>query len=377
MPRKIIVEQDDGASPVLTESPAADEEQLQELVKENPDLIPIEEFGFAGPLMVVGRETTLPSGSVDLVGITRGGELLVIEFKTGPQNPDFRHALSQLLDYGSDLWGKTYEEFESTVAKRYFTSDRCKVAHLRGKTSLQEAVGTWWPDLSKEESATFRDRLSQRLADGTFEYVIVAQRFTDPVQRTMEYLNTAMKGARFYAVELVRFEAEGLLAYETRTILKPVKGPGTSREQYNEEKFLAGIQDEGYRLALEGLFKICYGLRLRFEWGSAGTSIRVATPSKGEPVSIAWLFPPGRIGWMGLTDLTLGYDVMSAERVLDRQHALDRYIESVSLLPDIEKVDKQGLVGYAIRPGVVVAHQQQIAEILSELVEEIQRESQA
>ena len=36
MPRKIIVERDDGMLPILTESPAADEEQLQELVKENP-----------------------------------------------------------------------------------------------------------------------------------------------------------------------------------------------------------------------------------------------------------------------------------------------------------------------------------------------------
>ena len=37
----------------------------QELVKKIPDLISVEEFGMGGPMMVVGRETSLPSGSVD------------------------------------------------------------------------------------------------------------------------------------------------------------------------------------------------------------------------------------------------------------------------------------------------------------------------
>ena len=73
-------------------------------LKENPDLLPIEEFGFTGPLVVVAEETRLPSGAIDLAGITRGGRLVVVEFKTGPQNADFRDALAQLLDYGSDIW---------------------------------------------------------------------------------------------------------------------------------------------------------------------------------------------------------------------------------------------------------------------------------
>ena len=118
MPRKIIMEIHGGATSILTEALADDEAQLQELVKDNPDLIPIEEFGFEDNLMVVGREARLPSGAVDLVGVTRNGNILVMEFKTGPQNSDFRHALAQLLDYGSDLWELDYEEFEISVAKR-------------------------------------------------------------------------------------------------------------------------------------------------------------------------------------------------------------------------------------------------------------------
>src|SRR5690348_134015 len=115
-----MAQQANGASTLLTEMPAANEAVLQEAMKHNPDLLPIDEFGMTGPLLVVGRETTLQSGYVDLLCLARSGELLIVEFKTGPQNPDFRHALAQLLDYGSDLWRLSYDEFENTVATRYF-----------------------------------------------------------------------------------------------------------------------------------------------------------------------------------------------------------------------------------------------------------------
>jgi hypothetical protein len=73
-----------------------------------------------GPVMVVEREATLASGAADLVALTRRGELLVIEFKMGPRNPDFRRAIAELLDYGSDLWDMSYEQFENAVARPYF-----------------------------------------------------------------------------------------------------------------------------------------------------------------------------------------------------------------------------------------------------------------
>ena len=124
MPRKMVIESSEGKHTLLSETLAENEEQLQEFVKANPDLRPVEEFDMTGPVMVVGRETGLASGAVDLVALARSGDLLVIEFKTGPQNSDFRAALAQLLDYGADLWQMTFEEFEQAVAVRNFASDR-------------------------------------------------------------------------------------------------------------------------------------------------------------------------------------------------------------------------------------------------------------
>lgn len=377
MPRKMIVQTSDG-SPVLVESPASDEAQLQELVKDNPDLLPVEEFGMAGPLMVVGRETTLPSGAVDLVALARSGELLVIEFKTGPQNTDFRQALAQLLDYGSDLWGMSYEDFEQTVAVRYFAGDRYHDQTARRPASLEQATAATWPDLSEEEATRIRDRLSQQLSSGAFHYVLVAQRFTHTIERTMEYLNGVTLNVNFYAVELVHFTGTDLSAFESRTVLKPRSGTDSRRPtSTNESEFLKQVHDEQYRAAVRELFEVCRGLGLRSEWGAVGASIRVSTADRAEPLTIAWLFPPGRVGWLGLTDLTMGFDPASAKSCPSARPALDEYVAAVGRLTDIEQAKPQSLSGYRLSPEVAMSSQHEIAEILAELVRRIREQSHA
>lgn len=87
MARKILLTEA-GTPRLLEEKSATDELQLQELLKDNPTLLPIEDFEVEGPLMVVGRETTLASGSVDLICLASSGDILIVEFKTGP--PELR-----------------------------------------------------------------------------------------------------------------------------------------------------------------------------------------------------------------------------------------------------------------------------------------------
>ena len=370
-----MVRREDGASPLLEEMPAKDEAQLQELIKDNPDLLPIEDFGMAGPLMMVGRETTLPSGAVDLVGVTRGANILVIEFKTGPQNTDFRHALSQLLDYGSDIWGMSYEEFESAVTARYFASDRCRDPRVKGKTSLQDAMHATWPDMSEEDVASLLESLQHRLAAGAFAYVLVAQRFTDTVGTTVQYLNAVTRGPRFYAVGLVHFAGEGISAFESRTVLKPGKrGPIGPGEGTNEREFLGTIQDHEYSSALQELFAACRGLGLRFEWQSVGTSIRVATPDSEQPISLAWVFPPGKSGYRGLTDLTLGFGPSQVSKAPRLRGAFDRYVAKVAVLSGAEPVKAQSLEAYRLPPNVAISLRSQMTETIAELVKEIHQD---
>lgn len=79
MPRRVWVTGVHGEFD-LVEVPAPDEHDLQDVVKRNPQLIPAEDLGLDGDLLVVGRETSLASGSVDLLCLARSGDLLVLQW---------------------------------------------------------------------------------------------------------------------------------------------------------------------------------------------------------------------------------------------------------------------------------------------------------
>ena len=373
MARKMIVEGSDGSRETFEEVLADNEAQLQEFLKDNPDLFPMEELGLSGPLMVVGRETPVTSGYIDLVGLARTGDLLVIEFKTGPQNPDFRHALAQLIDYGSDLWGMSFDEFESDVGARFFSSDRCVDSRLKGKQTLTEAADGIWDGLSEEEAEEFRRRLSQNLASGSFYYVLAAQSFTDHMQQTIEYLNAAMKGARFYGVEVVRFQGADRSAFEARTVIKPLvkSSPRAPQPITNEPTFLDSIGDESYREAVRGLFDLFRARGLRFEWGSIGTSVRLMVPGSTTPVTVAWFFPPGKQGWMSFTDVTLGYDPSSLAITDSVRGILENYVDAARGIPGAT-VERRGRTESChLGASVVVDQYDRLVEVFKDLVNRI------
>ncbi len=373
MPRKIIVRVPGGSSPILQETNQP-EVELQELVKDNPDLLPVEEFGLSGPLLVVGRETTLPSGAVDLVALTPQGDLLIVEFKTGPKNTDFRAVIAQLLDYGSDLWGQTLSQFEQSVAVRYFTGPHCTAPQLRNLKSLAEAANLTWPLMSQQEHEEARYQLESSLQTGRFHYLVVAQRFTASVERTIDYLNATTSTARFYAIELVSFTGDGLTAFEARGLTRPRSDQSQKggTEHISEDALLVAIEDERYRRAIQDFLELSSGLGLKEWWGTAGVSIRLQTPDRPEALSVGWIFPPGRAGWYGLTDVTLGYDPSSAAKVPSIAGALDRYVEAVGRVSGVLQPKSASMASKAwhVPPQVLIAHGNELHEALANLVSE-------
>ena len=254
MPRRIIFEEAKGPQQKLLEVLAENEADLQNFLTNNPDLFPVEEMGLADSIMIVGREAMVPSGYIDLLAIARTGDVLVIEFKTGPGNPDFRHVLAQLFDYGSHLWGMTYGQFEANSA-RFFMSEHCSDPDLRGKSSLVEAAAAKWSGYSEDESSQFQDRLAWNLSAGSFYYVIAAQDFTPEIGQTVEYLNAVMDGPRVFGVGVIKFQGDERTAFEARTVLKPsLKKIRPPRVPANEISFLEMLEDPTYSRVLNLYF---------------------------------------------------------------------------------------------------------------------------
>lgn len=122
----------------------------------------------------------------------------------------------------------TLEDFERPVALRFFSSSHATKTLYEGCKSLDEAISRTWQDdpLGEEELGAFKDQLVADLADGSFTYVVAAQRFTDPMATTARYLNATHRASSFSLVEMVRFaNGSGEEVFEARTVLRP-QAPG-------------------------------------------------------------------------------------------------------------------------------------------------------
>ncbi|MFC5382091.1 hypothetical protein [Aquipuribacter nitratireducens] len=307
MARRILVT--GGSGPVqFVERPADNEHELQTVLLTNPALMPAEDLGLDDELLVVGRETTLASGSVDLLCLSRSGELVVIEFKTGPQNPDFRHALAQVIDYGSDLWKLgSWTEFDEGVVHRYLTSRHVDPGVKTAQDLRAAAVGTWGLDDTGWQ--TLATRLDQVLITGDFHFVVAAQRFTEQMKDSVRYLNETTRYGKYFLVEVIRLDGLEQRAYAAQVVERPparTSASGTASKA-TQTDFLAAIADPTYREAVSELFATVSALGLILAWYSKGASIRLRSPDRTEPISIGWVFLEGG-QWYGARHITLGVD---------------------------------------------------------------------
>lgn len=372
VPRKMLIVSKDGTTADLVEVPAPNEHHLQELLKEHPELLPVEDLGLDGDLLVIGRETTLASGAIDLVGLMRTGDVLLIEFKTGPQNPDFRAALAQLVDYGSDLWGLTPSDFDHGVVQRYLTSDRCPPTY-KTAGSLRELAEAAWR-IGEDDWSALSSRLEQVLATGDFYYVVAAQKFVPAMTKTLSYLNEVTRVGRYALVQLVKLDGAGNTAYSAQVVANPARktlstSSASSTSATNEQAFLAALPDGPYREAMQDILTTSRALGLSLEWGSKGTSIRLRTPAKTEPISIGWALPEAA-HWYGVRHLGLGYHVGVADDVPAVAAALSRYADKVARIPGGVRASSKSLVATTFTPDAVAAAKEDIVAAIESLVAE-------
>lgn len=333
--------------PVLTQEDANREKDLQEVLCTYPDILPMESLALEGPLLVVGKEARPGTGAIDLMGLAKGGEIVLIELKKGPENSDFRHALAQLIDYGSQLWKKNLKEFNDLV-KQYFDSEQCKDSNYKNK-DLCRAMKTRWEGIDQKKVL---DKLTQQLNDGDITYVLAAQRFTSSMERQIHYVNHVSTGPRFFAAEIVRFcarntQEQGIEAFECRIVMQPDDTGSTNRSRTNRIRLQDAVEGDCSHLqALNKLLDYATELELSFGWGTSGVSIRLRSPSG--PKTIAWLYPPNGPGYRGLTGITLGYE----KRVFpkDPPSYFRDYVEMASQLPGGTGVPSDSIEGSKISP---------------------------
>ncbi len=353
----------------LVEAPAPNEGHLQGVMLANPQLIPAEDLGLDGDLLVIGRETRLASGSIDLVCLSHTGELVLIEFKTGPQNPDFRHALAQLIDYGSDLWGMSNDDLDNGVVQRYLSSSHC-VPSFAAVTSLREAVDLTSWNMTDDDWESLSLRLAEVLATGDFHFVVAAQRFTPTMVQSLDYLNATVRHGRYHLLQLVLLQGSDFAAYSAQMVAGPSKASvvagGPTSATTSEAEFLARIDGDEYREAMIEILSSARTLGLVLAWGSKGTSIRLSNADRNEPLSIGWAFLEGD-QWSGARHLTLGVDNASMKSVPSLLTPIESFKSKIKSIEGAKPV-RGKLDAWMFEPAAVPTVKTAIIDALTQLV---------
>lgn len=266
----------------------------------------------------------------------------------------------------------TLEDSDTRVARKYFSGPHFPKGELPPHSSLEAAAAKAWGG-GESDAVDWRERLQSQLRDGGFHYVAVAQRFTRPVHRTVEYLNATMKAARFSAVELVRFAGGGYGAFEARFVAGagPTSTPaaGSKASLAGIDDFVESVADDDYRHILQDLLEAFAKIEdLTVFWGTTGCSLRVTITGRS-PLSVGWLFPPGPQRWMGLTDVTLGWYEDANGLVLPAggQEALNAYRERVEALDGGIPPKSASIRGRTFSPTTVMHYADQLVEAVRDI----------
>lgn len=225
------------------------EENLREVIMNNPETLPLYEIKEDIKVCIVAREFGVQTGSIDLLGIDKDGEIYIIETKLF-KNPDKREVIAQVLDYGASLWGSNFNDFRTDLEKN------CQEEFKQG---LRERLKKHFEELDDAGIDETFDTLQKNIEDGNFKFVVVMDELHEDLKDIIRFIN---KSSNFtiYAVELEQYE------HKDEAIIIPKlygaegkKSRGGARPKASEQELLRIAQENGvgdlYEHLLEELRK--------------------------------------------------------------------------------------------------------------------------
>ena len=193
---------------VLKDEGRTEPYDLEPWIASRPEII-------ASDLIIIGRQVPTKSGPIDLLGMDKSGNAVVVELKRGALP---RECLAQAIDYASDVSGWTGERLSEVCSG--FRSQ-----------SLEEAFTEAFPDVDSE---TLSLNSSQRI-------VLVGFAIESALERMVDWLSTA-HGVNVNAVLLRYLKTAGGDELLTRTsIISEEREQERVRKQ---KKFEIPMSDE-------------------------------------------------------------------------------------------------------------------------------------
>ncbi len=226
------------------------ESDLESLLENNPEY-----FFENSKILIIGRQITTNLNSfIDLLGIDKSGNTIVIELK---RNKTPRDTLAQLLEYASFVENLDYSQLNE-IYQNYSGED----------TSLEDYHQQYFQNES-DEKVSF-NKYSK--------LVIVAQKITKEIKQTAQYLRK--KGLDVYCLEFRYFTTKSgekiissdVVVGEEEFIRYKVQS--ATLPKVDERKFRKSLDKNGLKV-FDQIFSFAKKNKLMLRWGSKGFSLNL------------------------------------------------------------------------------------------------------
>lgn len=158
------------------------EADLHDFLEKFPELIPFHEIeDDPPPIVVIGREVSVPSGSIDLLLVDYQGRMTIVETKLA-RNPEARReVVGQIIEYASFVSQWTADHIEKQ-ANSYL--------HSKGKPDLYECLTDGLDTAEAADPDDFRDKVEENLRAGDIRLVIAVDELVESLRSTVTFLNS-------------------------------------------------------------------------------------------------------------------------------------------------------------------------------------------
>lgn len=165
---------------ISLDKPPYNEDWLQNLIHENPELVPAGEIEAAfEDIIPVVRELPLPSGFLDNLYITSSGYPVLVEVKLWKNQEARRKVVAQILEYAKDFAHLNYEDLNTEIRK-------LRKSEKWGDNPLYEIACRAAPNTL--EQSVFVDRVSRNMREGRFLLLIVGDGVREDMANLANYL---------------------------------------------------------------------------------------------------------------------------------------------------------------------------------------------
>jgi hypothetical protein len=252
MGNNIFLIQQDGRLHAMSEQPYNNEELLQKLLEDYPELLGGDESDAASSrrFLLIAREYGVPGEengfdrwSLDHLFVDQAGVPTLVEVKRSSDTRLRREVVGQMLDYAANAI--VYWPVEGIVSK---FEARCETKKLDPNQLLADFLGTEPSDNAAADA--FWASVKTNLQAGKLRLVFLADKIPTELQRIVEFLNEQMDPAEVIAVELRQFVGEGVKTLvprvfgQTASATQKKTGGTSERRRWDEDSFFAAAQEK-------------------------------------------------------------------------------------------------------------------------------------